>query len=123
MNREIKFRAWDSENCFMFYHDDEGDFERKIDGCRVGSDFDVKNLIFSPYSCLKVMQFSGLLTKQNQEIYEGDVVYIAGQGNCLVEFPFYDLYERIFSGDSSDIEKVIGNIYECPELMQSLNES
>jgi uncharacterized phage protein (TIGR01671 family) len=117
MEREIKFRAWDSKNLFMFYHDDEGNFERKIDGCRVGSDFDVQELIFNPYDCLKIMQFTGLQTKQKQEIYEGDIVYIAGEGNCLVKFPYYDLYERIFSGDSSDIEKVIGNIYENPDLL------
>lgn len=68
------------------------------------------------FNNLRELQFSGVKT-DGIEIFEGDVVYIAGYGNYVVEFPFFELHERILSGDSSDIEKVLGNIYENPELI------
>lgn len=124
--REIKFRAYGTINAY--YLTDKGwkpktmmcevySLNIKTNKCRVlykgerGNDCDTLNL-----SECKLMQFTGLKDKNGTDIYEGDIVYIAGQGNTLMEFPFFDIYERIYSGDSSDIEKILGNMYENPEL-------
>jgi hypothetical protein len=46
---------------------------------------------------------------------EGDVVFIAGYGRYIAEFPFTELYESSVEGD---IGMILGNIYENPELVE-----
>jgi hypothetical protein len=74
------------------------------------------------YNQINIMLFSEVCSNDGKEIYHGDVVYIAGEGNVLVKFPFFDLYERIYTGDQSDIQKKVGNIYENPELIKLVNQ-
>lgn len=62
MNREIKFRAWDSINNEMIY-------EKR--GVNLGYGGIASYEILKRYSI--VMQFTGLLDKNGKEIYEGDV--------------------------------------------------
>ena len=64
-------------------------------------------------------QFTGLHDKNGKEIYEGDVVYIAGLGNTEMIFPFTDLYDSLAHTEyGGDIENVIGNIHDNPELLK-----
>ena len=58
-------------------------------------------------------QFSDVQDSNGKDIYEGDVVYLAGYGDYVAVFPFYDLYEAYMENNIGEIK---GNIYENPEL-------
>ena len=80
-----------------------------------------------PLSSDIVMQFTGILDKNNREIYEGDIVKLK-YPNAIHEV-FYELerpwslnthgfypFTRYDLDDSQVDVEVIGNIYENPEL-------
>lgn len=121
MNRIIKFRAWDKELNTM--HD-----WNYLSG-------------WTPRdwgkSGVNVMQFTGLLDKNGKEIYEGDILQVAGNYKYEVAFILDDEDEEKVSGfgllapiqgrkfliDSFAINngEIIGNIYSNPELIRQTN--
>lgn len=111
--REIKFRAWwagdehknteGGEPCMLFVGDGLGTTS-PLDCCRYATEGQPVTL----------MQYTGLKDKNGVEIYEGDVVYIAGYGDYHAEFPFMILYD---AAPENDIGDILGNIYENPELL------
>ena len=120
MKREIKFRAWDTPNKYMITHKEL---------CLVPLTYDE---VFKGKEGYPLMQYTGLKDKNGVEIYEGDIVYIAGKGNCEVKFQHlcweaiiikpkfnlddvFPISESYFEGD---VETVLGNIYENPELLE-----
>lgn len=107
--REIKFRAWDDEECKMT----QPFYLGSILSERCGDNH------FHP------MQYTGLKDKNGKEIYEGDIINL-GEKNIgqveWVESRFVMVLSYATFQLSSEGE-VIGNIYENPELLKANNAS
>tara|TARA_R110002110_G_scaffold250415_1_gene466526 strand:+ start:90 stop:446 length:357 start_codon:yes stop_codon:yes gene_type:complete len=111
---EIKFRAWDLTNKWM----DDHFFVCSVSGVAhdtPSKTYDTPNTEIEKNPNLIVMQYTGLKDSKGVEIYDGDVVYIAGYGNYEVEFPFTFLY---YAAPENDIGAILGNVYENPELVE-----
>jgi hypothetical protein len=109
--REIKFRAWDTLNKRFC--------ENRSFISLTGTSYDGPGFatIISMVAgvVMPLMQYTGLKDKNGEEIYEGDIVYLSGYGNYIVEWPFIQLFESSWEDDIGDI---IGNVYEDPELIK-----
>jgi len=111
--REIKFRAWHTEKKRMFppWSIWKSNLHGYDDSC-----------------CLNLMQYTGLKDKNGKEIYEGDVI----EGNLIKYSPLPTMgtivWDKEFASFANQNEagntllfeidriKIIGNIYENPEL-------
>ena len=124
-NREIKFRAWDGEEM----HDV---IEYSAENCRVP----LRRFPFSESIVPEeVMQYTGLKDKEGKEIYEGDILQ-TGKEKQVIEFSSeiyvpssdqsyyasyhwgYRLYSKNYIVFNPEQCKIIGNIYENPELLE-----
>ncbi len=143
--REIKFRVWDkvnkelilSENilkiCFIG--------ETHFPNCIVVSDKeishfgDVDMINKTKLNDFILMQYTGLKDTNGKEIYEGDIIHTKGHysgegwfdtGECdydfdgIVEYDNLELTYMVDGFNLSELDrvKVIGNIYENPELVE-----
>jgi uncharacterized phage protein (TIGR01671 family) len=100
--REIKFRLWSKHYNRMITDEVDCHAGFRSDGLVICSIDDV------------LMQDTRLKDKNGKEIYEGDVVYLAGYGDYVCEFPFLELYHAQWENDIGEIK---GNIYQNPELI------
>ncbi len=120
--REIKFRAWDASESKMLYHDvnymTSSDLLRSYDDT--------------------IMQYTCLKDKNGKDIYEGDIVqvdnHIPEDGEdesfdvitqCKWDKGMFVLKDKAFGHWTRQLRhsperlKVIGNIYENPELLEN----
>ena len=130
--REIKFRAWDDENsefCSVSNYGWNFVFDKSEDSLKNGHYHYILENGYYPEVIL--MQYTGLKDKNGVEIYEGDIVHIDMYNEisiCELDKKGFWKLQRDGSYDYvSDYEhfqiKVIGNIYENPELLESNNEN
>lgn len=123
--RKIKFRAWDPVDNRMLPVENIN-FREKYISLNEGD-----NSITDTFEMFNLMQYTGLKDRNGVEIYESDIVktcegrlkQVIWQGNG-----FKFLYKRGYNektildlGDTSNKRwgiKVIGNVYENPELLE-----
>lgn len=139
MNREIKFRAWNKKEKYMEPVDDLQMFSNQLSIGMLSKDY------FLGKDDVELMQYTGLHDENGKEIYEGDIIefsYDVFTGNFdtkvgrgTVEFIDGAFYIKPFEIEGKKIKdidneewfliytvnidtlKVIGNIYDNPELL------
>ncbi len=132
MNREIKFRAWCPKNKEMYY--DDGNYRFHIFQDCIGYYPEYNKEEFYHFNTnpskdelkIDVMQYVGLKDMADKDVYEGDILddnwqihfyrgmFVAVQCGKI---PNMDNSHQIFWVLSND-HRVIGNIYENPDLLQ-----
>lgn len=117
MRRQIKFRAWDIESRHMVSWDMIVE-EIETDG------FPMFDHIFRQDHYV-LMQFTGLLDKHGKEIYEGDILFWDGSVIGAVRFSHAEFVAgegvdaRALCAAPVDEVKIIGDIYQNPELLSA----
>lgn len=124
MSREIKFRAWKKENSPEMIHivssidwaNKDISFRYRLNSWTFRDDKEsLDNII--------LMQYTGLKDKNGVEIYEGDIIVweysekpqevFWDNSICGFSTKHYHLWRTVKK------VKVIGNIYENPELLEA----
>jgi len=132
MKREIKFRAWTKKHemkydvvPFQWDYVIDRTWHKCISSNGNGilgsggteAKFEVGGYAIAEESIL--MQFTGILDKNGKEIYEGDIL----ENYNVYKFPVEwsedrEGYPCWNISNPCDYAKVIGNVYENPELLQ-----
>lgn len=128
--REIKFRAWDNVKSEMYYAGEEGNISFGLDSNGiVAYDITEEEKEFKVLHHLQYMQYTGLNDKNDNPIYEGDIVKINDhpfQGSIDINGN-YEVYHNEYMELSCGgwylhrmrhWAEVIGNKFKNPELLQ-----
>ena len=129
--KDLKFRAWDKKKNDWF-DDDDGELYIELNG---KINFGWNGEVMDDYTNrIILMQYTGLKDKNGVEIYEGDFL-MAGDaylgvikydstraqfiGKNIGETFQEDEYDTLYTKNGRfNSAKVIGNIYENPELLE-----
>ena len=117
--RSLKFRAWDKD---LEHWVEDIDLTFGLVRETQSKVFMITNKSL-PYDEMGtryvLQQYTGLDDKQGKEIYEGDIVQHDDGDICEVEpiIPISNIKDDLISWANIDY-KVIGNIYENPELLE-----
>ena len=115
MNRKIKFRMWN-------------DYDKKIIYWNELLESNLANIFTMSQYSKWLMQYTGFNDRSGKEIYENDIVYVAGEDkNAIIEWDeetarfiiHYDGWISDFDNYYGYELEVIGNIYDNPELLGS----
>ena len=123
--RKIKFRAWDTEVKVMY---PRNPYEFVVVGTggvylSQGADDDGE-MVFEVLRNAIPIEYTGLKDRTGKEIYEGDVVRCWGGEFCQGYWEFdqtitiSNMINDCFMMGESEFIKVVGNIYENPELLR-----
>jgi len=118
--REIKFRAWDKKNkCFVDFEKEHWWIEPHTGKPQSGEDYE----IYGDAEDFVITQFTGSKDTDGKEIYEGDIVE---KDKDVFEIDYTANYGfssnvNVNAGATLSSYKVIGNIYENPELLKVEN--
>ena len=123
--REIKFRAWIKEKKEMI-DNARPDFFCKQLHYLCGNSAGGQDVLGVSTEDIELMQYTGLKDKNEKEIYEGDIFYTGSKKILyVVEWIDCGLKGRQIKNKSwigldywKDDIKVIGNIYENPEVIK-----
>jgi uncharacterized phage protein (TIGR01671 family) len=123
MDRPIEFRAWDDFDHGMKYNIRLSATGKALQFIQHDGDNEMK---------WPIMQFTGLLDKNDKKIFEGDIVnfYVGTdkrQFTATIQFCSYtamfnlsvdESSAHIYGFNDAHDEIVIGNIFENPELLE-----
>ncbi|VUW99116.1 YopX protein [Streptococcus constellatus] len=117
-----KFRAWLPISKWMCEVTVIDYDLRSVDICRIGDVEHYTEMTVSKDEVILV-QSTGLKDKNSVEIFEGDILKYDSESGKVVYDPdrtMWRVYGKDFDDALSDwwIGRVIGNIYENPELME-----
>lgn len=119
MNREIKFRAWDSDAKEMEL------WQSLLET------IEFSDLFRGFYPNLEMMQWTGLKDANGTYIYEGDIIgnsttykltVAIEKGHTVIKWDFKAAYKQSEMITQNEIDEeyieIYGNIYENPELLE-----
>ncbi|MFC1622135.1 YopX family protein [Patescibacteria group bacterium] len=126
MNRRFEFRVWHKEKEYMYRNVAIGVGKSKI-GYRLSGK---KRYVWEEEGNIVVNQYTGYNDSKGEPIFDGDILKFGANGGYLATV-LWDDYKFTFKikGESTYTDKfghwgrvsnvkVIGNIYENPELLE-----
>lgn len=131
--RQIKFRAWDERRKKMWSADEMGQDQLTLspDGRGFINVNGTSTRLSTYLPFLIPLQYTGLLDKGGKEIYEGDLVRFKGLEKIVYIGEVYWNDKKLHYSVQGELchcalkidekYKVIGNIYENPELLNGLS--
>ena len=120
MKRVIKFRAWDTTTNKMITNDVESLYDEGYWDGVCCSNFTMLHSVLETKDIIW-LQFTGLTDNNGKEIYEGDILQrYKKSGEPYKKTKTVEYLHAGFVNLEHALEsRVIGNIYENPELLES----